>query len=114
MDSDIVTDHLLIEARRHPRLTRFQGWAHAEYFSLWRGRLRAHENGRIQLIVGDRVRKTDVIRLISHELRHIAQFRRGEVLTGELGAEHLTDTECEDDAYGFEYTMLDRLGVVYP
>lgn len=114
MDPDIVTDSLLVEARRHPRKTRFQGWAHPEYWSIFRGTSRIHMDGRIQIVVGDRVRTTDVIRVIAHELRHIGQFHRGQELTGELTQEPLSDAECEDDAYGFEYTMLDRLGVVYP
>lgn len=114
VDRDLRTGDLLVEARCHPRVARFQGWAHPQAFSWFRDQPRTHENGRIQLVVGEAIRRTDFVRLLAHELRHIGQFHRGKREFGYLTSEHMTDAECENDAYLFEYKILDRLGIHYP
>lgn len=107
LDEDIIVQNLLIEVRAHWKPSTFCGMAFPERSSWKRGTYRSHADGRILLTIGAGIHEEDLIRLLSHELRHIGQFHRGIERFGFMTAQYMTDEACEDDAYDFEDYVLE-------
>lgn len=107
LDENIIVQNLLIEVRAHWKPSTFCGRAYPDYASWKHGQRRTHSDGRILLTIGAGVGEEDLIRLLSHELRHIGQFHRGIERCGYMTADYLDDDVCENDAYDFEDYVLE-------
>jgi hypothetical protein len=66
-------------------------------------------NGKITMTICPDINDSGLVRLFSHELRHIAQFHRGRKKFGTLTIDPLRPHEAEMDAYEFEEAMVAKL-----
>jgi hypothetical protein len=89
----------------------WSGWAYPEEESLFYNKALCHPAGRIQLTIGQDVTKKEIIRLFSHELRHIGQFHRGRKLFGFMTTHHMPETAIEQDCYDFEDHIIKKMGL---
>lgn len=108
-DRNIRVRDLFVDVRLSKSHDKFNGWAHPEEYSVRRNQFRWHENGWIQMSLGFECSDLDIVRLFSHELRHISQFNRGLRKFGILTIEPMTPQESEDDAYDFEERILELM-----
>lgn len=108
-DRNIRVRDLFVDVRLSKSHDKFNGWAHPEAFSVRRSQFRWHDDGWIQMSLGFHCSDRDVIRLFSHELRHIGQFNKGKRRYGVLTINPMTPQESEDDAYDFEERILELM-----
>lgn len=68
-----------------------------------------HPNGRVTMSLGADIAYTDIVRLFSHELRHLAQFARGKDWSGSMTLDHLERRDIEPDCLKFEGRALKHM-----
>lgn len=107
LDPDIPKDDFHVSVRLGKVACRWSGHAYPLQFSHYRHS--PHRNGRISMSLGTDTVYTGVVRLFSHELRHLAQFARGKDQYGIMTLSHMDPRDVEPDALKFEGRMLKHM-----
>lgn len=110
-DHDIKLMGLRVRVLKARKADNWYGWAHPFEESVLYGNRLIHPAGRIDLGLGSKTSKEEVIRVFSHELRHIGQFHRGRQIFGYLTTEHMNPPHIEEDCYEFEDCIVGKFGM---
>ena len=88
----------------------WSGWALPREESSWYNGKLIHPAGRINLYLSEGMGEGSLVRLFSHELRHIGNFHRGRQQYGYLTDKHMKPDLVEPDCHEFEEIILREVG----
>jgi hypothetical protein len=111
LDPDIPEDRFLVYVRKSRRDDYWNGHAYPYKATKRYGKRVEHLNGRITMSLGGDIDHADIVRIFSHELRHLGQYARGRKALGFLTNANMPISEREPDCLRFEGRVLKAMMV---